>query len=212
VLIGMVDGLGTFGGTASMQLYSGSDGFLLRQLESGVPNDDFGRAVATIGDIDGDGVADYIGGASSGDVKGTSSGSLYVFSAVILVSNYCVSTVNSTGTAATISSTGYPSIWEDDLVLIAEHLPPNKSGLFLRGPSAAQQPFYSGFLCLGPPVKRIFPMLTSTAGGVAIMEFSVKNPSGVQIIFAGETWYFQYLYRDGAHTNLSDGLQVTFIP
>jgi hypothetical protein len=212
VLVGMVEGPGTFGGTACMQLYSGSDGSLMRQLESGVPNDEFGRAVAALGDIDGDGVTDFIGGAPSGDVKGTSAGSLHVFSAVIQASNYCISTPNSTGSAATITYAGYPSVWEDDLVLIAEHLPPNKSGLFLRGTSPDQQPFYQGFLCIAPPVKRIFPMLTASAAGVASTEFSVNNSSGVPIVFAGETWYFQYLYRDGGHNNLTDGLQITFIP
>ena len=215
LLIGMLEGPGTLEGTASMHLYSGSDGSLLRQLESGVPDDEFGRAVGMIEDLNGDGRPDYIGGAFSGDVNGPASGSVYVFSAVPLISSYCVSTVNSTGSAATITSTGYASIWKDDLVLIAEGLPPNEPGLFVRGPSAAQNPFGNGFLCLGPPVVRILPNVTSNASGVASSPFHVTS-HGFPVVNAGETWYFQYLYRDPAGGppgfNLSDGLQVTFIP
>jgi len=58
---------------------AGSDG-LLHVLVGDAPGDRFGAALAGIGDVDGDGCADFVVGAPQADPNGTSSGIARVFS------------------------------------------------------------------------------------------------------------------------------------
>ncbi len=65
----------------SVYLYSGADGALLYQKDGGMAGDRFGERVASAGDVNGDGKADFIIGAYEADPGGLfSAGSAFVYS------------------------------------------------------------------------------------------------------------------------------------
>jgi len=72
-------------------IYSGRDGHVLRTLKAENRDDDFGRHVAGIGDINGDGYADVLVGAPQNSTAGKQAGRAYVYSgkdgAVLLTLN-----------------------------------------------------------------------------------------------------------------------------
>jgi len=71
----------SFAGSAGeVWVYSGRDGRLLRHLVGASDNDEFGSALESIGDADGDGLADLAVGAPGAAIGGTSAGAVYVFS------------------------------------------------------------------------------------------------------------------------------------
>ena len=64
----------------SAYVYSGADGTLLYQKDGAAASDLFGTSVASAGDVNGDGKADFIIGAPSADPSGMSgAGSAYVY-------------------------------------------------------------------------------------------------------------------------------------
>ncbi|PCJ52667.1 MAG: hypothetical protein COA70_11780 [Planctomycetota bacterium] len=72
---------GGLGAAGSAYVYSGADGSLLRQWDGGTTGDRFGSSVSGAGDVNGDGFADLIVGASLADPGGLlSAGSAYVYS------------------------------------------------------------------------------------------------------------------------------------
>ena len=77
---------GSQGGTSAgnAYVYSGADGSLLLSVTGNEIGEAYGHAVAGIGDIDGDGLDDFIVGAprTDGDAGGTNSGRVYVHSGV----------------------------------------------------------------------------------------------------------------------------------
>ncbi len=122
--------------------------------------------------------------------------------------NYCVGAVNSTGSGALMSAAGSNSVSANDLTLTAEPVP-NDFGLFIFATTQVQIPFGNGFLCVLGSTVRINPV-ASASGNVAMRV--VDLPSfGI----APGTLDFQYWYRDpgvGSHFNLSDGLEIVFVP
>jgi len=72
---------GGLGEAGSAYIYSGATGVLLFQKNGASSGDVFGLSVAGTGDIDGDGIKDFIIGAVATDSGGiTNSGSIYVYS------------------------------------------------------------------------------------------------------------------------------------
>jgi len=67
------------GGSGNVRLFSGAGGALLGTW-SGDPGDDFGAAVASVGDASGDGVPDFVVGAPKGDIGGLDTGYARVYS------------------------------------------------------------------------------------------------------------------------------------
>ena len=67
-------------GAGKAFVYSGRDGKLLLTLGRGDRDEAFGGSVATAGDVNGDGHADLIVGASSGGAAGQGAGRAYVYS------------------------------------------------------------------------------------------------------------------------------------
>ncbi len=82
VVIGADQGAALLGGLGYVQVLSGSDGGLLRQLAGTNAGDRFGRAVSNAGDVNNDGTLDVIVGAPYADSNGESSGTASVFSGV----------------------------------------------------------------------------------------------------------------------------------
>ncbi|MCP3918844.1 MAG: S8 family serine peptidase [bacterium] len=122
--------------------------------------------------------------------------------------NYCVTSPNSAGPGAVLSTSGSSSIASNDLVLHASGLPTGEPCRFLFGPAATQRPLFDGFLCVELPLVRL-PLVTTGAG---VLDFAV-DLGGLQVA-AGGTGYFQLVYRDsvGVRGNLSDGVAVVFCP
>jgi len=95
--------------------------------------------------------------------------------------------------------------------------PSNQIGLFLLSASPASIPLGDGVLCLGGGVWRLQPALVTNVLGSISHEIDVTDPnSSASQIDPGETWNFQFWFRDtgslGAGFNLSNGLSATFCP
>jgi hypothetical protein len=131
--------------------------------------------------------------------------------------SYCVASPNSTGQGATIAALGSTDLSLDDFTLNAAGCPAGEIGLFLMGNGQASIPFGDGVLCLDGDIWRIQPALVTDVLGAASLALDFSDPtSHTSQISAGETWNFQFWYRDtassGAGFNLSDAMSATFCP
>jgi hypothetical protein len=99
--------------------------------------------------------------------------------------------------------------------LVAHGLPEQTFGFFLVGSGAnlVTPPGANGPLCLGGTIGRYSLQIHDTSRtenmGIVINRSALPvNP--VRAIQPGETWRFQAWYRDGAGSNFSDAVAVTF--
>jgi hypothetical protein len=135
--------------------------------------------------------------------------------------NYCISTINSTAAASTISASGSGSISANNLVLSADNLP-SQPGIFIAGPSQAQIPFFNGFLCVNSTGLQRFQNVNVPAGGVITetvdyaTSASVLGSPGPLLVVAGQTYNYQRWNRDpaggGGAANFSDGIEIAHTP
>ena len=127
--------------------------------------------------------------------------------------SYCSTAPNSVGGGALMDSSGSYSVSLNDTSLIATDLPPNQFGLFFYGPNQIQISFGNGFRCIGGGVKR-FRIQQANILGVATRAIDLTDLPDNGEILSGETWQFQFWYRDpmggGSQFNLSDGLFIEF--
>ena len=127
---------------------------------------------------------------------------------------YCTAAENSVSLGGSpIGWSGTTSVAADDLVLTADALPTGQFGIFYYGPNQLSIPFGNGFRCVGGGVHRLPPQ--PTTGGSVSFELDIANPPSLNgRIDPGETWNFQFWYRDpgdgGANFNFTDGLEATF--
>jgi len=128
--------------------------------------------------------------------------------------NYCSSTPNSTGFAATIAARGDPSMTVNDLELDAFPVP-NQRGLFYYGQTQTEAPFDGAIRCLGGRVFRL-PQAMARAQHLAQRVDLARPPAREGLITVGSTWSFQAWFLDPAgrfgRFNTSDGLEITFVP
>jgi carboxypeptidase T len=124
-------------------------------------------------------------------------------------SNFCVAAPNSAGPGAIMGWSGSTDATDANFNLSVSGAPPTQFGLFFYGPSQQQVPVGDGFLCLGGSLVRL-PVVTVDALGGAFQPVDLAG----QGLFNGQTWNFQFWYRDPAGgpagNNLSDGLEVEF--
>ncbi len=130
--------------------------------------------------------------------------------------NYCLSTVNSTGFASTMSATGSESLSANDLVLSANNLP-SQPGIFIAGPGQGQAPFFNGFLCIATSGLQRFVNTTAPTAGVITeaVDYATAAMGGLNVV-AGSSYNYQRWNRDpaagGGNANFSDGLEITHTP
>ena len=128
---------------------------------------------------------------------------------------------NVTGVAATIRAEGSAAVADNDVLLVAEDLPPGQFGMFVTSQTQGFTPGLGGgpgTLCLGGALGRFTGSLSaSTSGGelqYAIDLGAVPQGAAAVAVVPGDTWSFQAWYRDvvagSPSSNLTDGLQVTF--
>lgn len=134
--------------------------------------------------------------------------------------NYCSSTPNSTGSAATMSGSGSVSVGANNLVVHAGPVP-NQPGIFFY--SAGQTnggsgiPFGNGLRCAGNGTSPIFrlPVTSTSTNQLSYAIDNTNPPSAAAQILSGSVFHFQAWFRDpglGVSFDLSDGLTLTFLP
>jgi hypothetical protein len=129
---------------------------------------------------------------------------------------YCQAGPNSNGAGAQISWSGSNSVAANDLVLEIISASSSKPGIFYYGPNQVQTVFGDGYRCVGGAVKRLPVVFTDSFGDTSysVDLNSTTLPTGT--IAEGDTWNFQFWYRDPPGTlstfNLSDALSVPFCP
>lgn len=130
--------------------------------------------------------------------------------------NYCVTTINSTGNAAVMCSTGSSSIADNDLTLIATGTPANNFGIFFYGPNQVSVPFGNGTRCVGGGIYRLGIVLSDNAGTMTKDVDNTAPPLPAGQLLPGQIWNFQAWFRDtaagGSGFNLSDGHWILFTP
>lgn len=164
------------------------------------------------------------GSSSKGIALGNFPGSLFVVGGTTarliedptgIGSSYCIGAVNSTGLGASMLVQGSAAVADNDVELVAMHLPLNQPGIFLFGPNQTQLPFGDGFRCVGAPVYRVQPPMVPDPLGTVQRMLDLQLPPAAGWIVPGSTQHFQFWYRDpggpgGTNFNLSDGYQVSF--
>lgn len=130
--------------------------------------------------------------------------------------SYCLTSPNSVGAGARIAHSGSTSETLNDTDLVVTGAPPGQIGIFFYGGGQAQTPFGQGWLCVGGSIQRLTPPVVVSAAGAGALFLDLVGTPPSDEIDAGETWNFQFWYRDpvggGANFNLSDGLRITFCP
>ncbi len=130
----------------------------------------------------------------------------------------CISTANSSGQRARISALGSLDLADNRLVLNATQLPPNTVGFALASRSPGFQWGLGGgpgVLCLSGPILRFSESVLSSGGlGLFSMRPNLAGFPQGQSVTAGDTWHFQFWFRDqfsgASSSNTSDAVQIQF--
>jgi len=127
---------------------------------------------------------------------------------------YCTTSANSAGSGALMGYAGTASFAANDLTLTVAAAPSGMFGLFFFGSAQVNIPLGDGARCVGGTLYRLPVVMTDGAGQGAYTLDLTDSSSAASNIQVGETWNFQFWFRDppfgSAGYNLSDGLSVTF--
>ena len=131
---------------------------------------------------------------------------------------------NSAGPGARLAYVGMPSVTATfyEFGLFVNGLPPGQAGMVFMGRAGAPPtPLGDGLLCIGTGTGlglQRFPVRTGSGGSFSepdvVATSQAFGPAGQ--ITIGSTWHFQAWYRDpagpcGTGSNVTNGLQVTFL-
>lgn len=199
------DGVVKAGAVHVFELQTGEE---LYRMASPEPQNSalFGRVAWSAGRL-------LVAGAGQ-DGAATDSGAAFLGpdDACTLGASYCVAAPNSTGLPASIRAEGSTDLKRNQFALLATDVPAFQGGVFLAGVNADFVPFFAGGqgnLCLGAPFQRLnLGPLNSGAAGRLATSVDVKLVPG--IVSPGDTWRFQGWFRDGATSNTTDGVVLTF--
>jgi len=133
-----------------------------------------------------------------------------------LGSTYCSpANVNSTGDSAQLRAFGFAAINANDIRFDVTHLPEEQLGLLLMARNQSLgTPIGSGRLCLAAPVVRFSAdVLTWGDSGQVSFAPDLASLPHATAIQPGESWNFQFWYRDtcvGPTSNLTDANSILF--
>lgn len=118
-------------------------------------------------------------------------------------STFCDGAPNSVfNFGAEVFTGGSNSVAANDLTFVVAGMPPTTFALAAASQNQQLTPLGGGTLCLGSPIVRI-DIVQADLLGQAI--YALDYTGGV-----GETWTYQFWYRDGASFNFSDAVEVTW--
>jgi hypothetical protein len=126
----------------------------------------------------------------------------------------CTPNPNSSGASAVLTAQGSALIAANSVGLDVTGLPPNQFGYFLMSRVTNNVSVSDGVLCLGLPFVRFAQDIlhSGTQGEVSFSPDLAHLPQNTTFL-AGESWYFQYWYRDlnpGNVSNLSSSRCITW--
>lgn len=180
------------------------------------------------------GFIDTYSGTSNSPYRGAWSCYPYLPSGVILISdreqglivvwhgdplageNFCSpATPNSSGLPGRIHAIGSADASQNDITLSAINLPSGEFGYFLTSMSQGSfsPPGSMGTICLGGQIARFVSQIQNSGpegAFEAVIDLNNIPTSPPQAVMAGQTWYYQGWFRDGASSNFTDGTQVDF--
>jgi hypothetical protein len=136
----------------------------------------------------------------------------------------CVPVPNSTGQPALTTASGSLVAGANSLRLTTRQLPAGTLGYYVnsRTPGFVANPGGSaGNLCIADPVamgRHDVGAMMSSAAGTNFLDLDLTSvpmqPIGPMAVSAGETWYWQFWYRDTvsgvATSNFCDAIELTF--
>jgi hypothetical protein len=136
-------------------------------------------------------------------------------------STYCETQANSTGAPAYIGGAGSALASANDLTLSVCQLPAGSNGYFIvsRDQTVIVNPAgQQGSICVASTAMGRYSnsvLMSGAAGTVSLVLdlTAIPRPNGSVPVMAGETWNWQYWYRDVNPTvtsNFSNALSVTF--
>lgn len=131
------------------------------------------------------------------------------------VTSYCSANPNSTGSPASIQSSGIPSFTTNNFVLAALDLPSSSACVFFHGTGRLDPavPFGNGLRCVGGTQQRLGTLVANFG---AVIQFQDLTSPAYASVQPGSVRRFQLLYRDpaagGAQFNTTAALEVTFCP
>lgn len=130
---------------------------------------------------------------------------------------YCPVNPNSTGNPALLSAVGSPHVDDEAVTFAVSDLPQASTGYFAMSKSQGFVPFVGGGdgnLCLGSPLYRFAQdVLDSGLAGFVQFSLDFDDLPGNQVFLPGDTWNFQYWYRDlnpNPTSNTTGGVTVVF--
>lgn len=152
-------------------------------------------------------------GAATGSFSNASFDDVTITTTAGTTLNYCLTSPNSVGSGAVISSSGSPSVSAQDFVIEASGLPANTFALLFVGTGTSSVASFEGTQCVSNTC-RIGPILTSSASGTLSRDLpdSVYTQYGCTPPMVGSELTFQFVYRDsiGSGGNWTDALCVMF--
>ena len=130
--------------------------------------------------------------------------------------NYCDALVNSTGDTGIAWATGSDAVADQNVTIIACDLPTGEFGYVVNSMNTGDVLVpNSGRLCLGDGKGRHVAQIgnSGSSGSIkTVLDLTAlpRSSGGPATVQAGETWYFQLWHRDGAESNFTDAVCITF--
>ncbi len=210
--------MGAMAGSATV--FSGLDGSILHFFSSTASGDQFGDTAVGMGDANGDGFDDLLVGAFSFDGAASDAGRVFAFSGMDTIGDtICGPAVaNTTGLPARLYATGSDVALLNDLTFTATDLPFASNGILLTSPDEfliVNPGGSAGNLCIASTTIGRYAgnILNSGMSGTVSLGVDltqVPHPTSFQTVTAGDTRYWQYWFRDGASSNFTDAVRITF--